>query len=135
MALFTWSDDYSVKIASIDEQHKKLIAMLNSLHDGMSAGHGSDKLGPLLNGLVEYTAQHFSFEEKLFADHGYPQAAQHTAEHKRLVDQVLEFKARYESGHAQINVQLMKFLKNWLIQHILGSDKAYVAHLTERGVK
>jgi len=135
MALFKWSDDYSVKVPSIDAQHRKLVGMLNELHDGMSAGTGTDQLAVLLNGLIAYTAEHFTYEEQLFAEHGYPQTTAHTEEHRRLVTQVLDFKKKYEASEATINMQLMKFLKDWLIKHILGSDKAYSAHLVERGVK
>jgi hemerythrin len=135
MALFEWCDDYSVKIASIDAQHKKLVGMLNDLHDGMTSGSGNERLGALLEGLVTYTVQHFAYEEQLFATHGYAQARAHTEEHQRLVTQVADFKQKFESGQANVNMQLMKFLKDWLIKHILGSDKLYVAHLVERGVK
>lgn len=134
MALFEWRDDYSVKVPSIDTQHRKLVAMLNELHDGMVGGSGTAHLGGLLVGLVEYTAQHFAYEEKLFAEHGYPESERHIEEHQRLVTQVLDFKTKFEAGQASINMQLMKFLKDWLIKHILGSDKAYSAHLVERGV-
>jgi hemerythrin len=135
MALFEWCDDYSVRIASIDDQHKKLVGMLNELHDGMTSGKGAERMGALLKGLVEYTVLHFAYEEKLFAAHDYPQSQAHTEEHQRLVARVAEFKRQFEAGETQINMQLMKFLKDWLIKHILGSDKAYSAHLVERGVK
>jgi hemerythrin-like metal-binding protein len=135
MALFEWRDDYSVKIPSIDVQHRKLVDMLNALNDGMIAGTGTAHLSALLVGLVEYTAQHFAYEEQLFAEHAYPATPEHVEEHQRLVAAVLDFKKKYEAGQASINMQLMKFLKDWLIKHILGSDKAYSAHLVERGVK
>jgi len=135
MALFQWCDDYSVKVPSIDAQHQKLVEMLNELHDDMTSGKGADRLGVLLEGLVEYTVKHFAYEEQLFAQHGYPQAQAHIEEHQRLVSQVADFKQKFEAGQAHINMQLMKFLKDWLIKHILGSDKAYSGHLVERGVK
>jgi hemerythrin-like metal-binding protein len=130
--LFHWSDDYSVKVPSIDAQHQRLVAMLNDLHDGMSRGHGAELLTPILSGLIDYTAQHFAHEEALFAEYGYPDAAEHTAEHQKLVAQVLAFKAKLESKQATINMELMKFLKDWLIKHILGSDMRYSALLVER---
>ncbi len=135
MALFTWCDDYSVKIPSIDEQHHKLVDMLNALHDSMTSGGGSAQLEELLSSLVEYTVVHFTYEEKLLAEHEFPQTAEHVGEHQRLVEQVTAFKTRYDAGSAKINMQLMKFLKDWLIHHILGSDKSYSAYLVERGVK
>lgn len=125
MALFEWSDDYSVHVPSIDEQHKMLVRMLNELHDGMSRGAADDRLGEVLNGLIEYTSKHFAHEEALFAKYNYPDAATHIAEHQRLVAQVLEFKEKLETKHATINMELLRFLKDWLIGHILGSDKKY----------
>ena len=133
--MFQWCDDYSVKVPSIDAQHRKLVEMLNELHDGMTTGKGAERLGTLLEGLVDYTVKHFAYEEQLFAEHGYPQAQAHISEHQRLVTQVADFKQKFEAGQAHINMQLMKFLKDWLIKHILGSDKAYSGYLVERGVK
>ena len=135
MTLFQWTDDYSVKVPSIDAQHKMLVAMLNELHDGMSRGAGAEQLSKILAGLIEYTAKHFAHEEELFAEHGYPEAEEHIAEHKRLVDQVLAFQAKFEAKQASINMELMKFLKDWLIKHILGSDMRFSAYFVERHVK
>jgi hemerythrin len=59
MALITWNDSLSVKVAEIDEQHKKLIAMINELNDAMRLGKGKDVLGKIVNGLVTYTTTHF----------------------------------------------------------------------------
>jgi len=135
MALFDWRDEYSVKVPSIDAQHRRLVDMLNDLHEGMVSGTGSERLSALLAGLVDYTAKHFAYEESLLVEHGYPLTKEHVAEHQRLVAQVLDFQRKYALSQASINMQLMKFLKDWLIKHILGSDKAYSAHLVERGVK
>jgi hemerythrin len=135
MALFQWRDEYSMKVPSIDVQHQKLVEMLNALHDGMVSGTGREKLAPLLEGLVQYTATHFAHEEDYFAKYSYPDADKHTLEHKKLVQQVLGFKEKFDAGRANINMELMVFLKDWLIHHILGSDKGYSQHLVERGAK
>jgi hemerythrin len=135
MALFPWRDEYSMKVPSIDVQHHKLVDMLNALHDGMMAGTGREKLGSLLGGLIDYTASHFAHEEEYFELYQYPDAKKHTQEHRDLTKQVLAFKEKFESGRANLTMELMMFLKNWLIQHILGSDKAYSGHFVERGAK
>ena len=62
-------------------------------------------------------------------------AEAHIAEHRRLVEQVLDYKRKLEAGEVSLNMELMMFLKNWLIKHILGSDKLYVAHFVERRVQ
>lgn len=134
MALFEWNDDFSVKVPSIDAQHKGLVDMLNSLHAGMSSGAGSDQLASILAGLIDYTAKHFAHEEKLFAEHGYPDAEAHIAEHQKLVGQVLDYQAKFERKEVRMNMELMRFLKDWLIKHILGSDKAYSTLFVEKHV-
>lgn len=135
MALFSWSDDYSVKVPSIDAQHHRLVDMLNELHDGMVAGKASEHVASVLDGLIAYTAQHFSYEEELFAKYAYPEAAEHIAEHQKLVEQVVAFKTKLLAKEATITMELVKFLKNWLIGHILGSDKKYSALLVEQRVE
>ena len=136
MSLVTWSDKLSVGIPSIDEQHKKLVLLLNQLHDGMMAGKGKDVLGGVIKGLIDYTANHFRYEEDLFARTGYPESAAHKQEHTELVRRVVEIQKKYEqSGPAALTIQVMNFLKDWLTTHILKSDMKYSAHLAAKGVK
>jgi len=135
MALVTWSEKLSVGVRSIDDQHKKLVTLLNQLHDGMIAGKGKDVLGGVLKGLIDYTATHFKYEEDLFARTGYGNAAAHKREHADLVRRVLEIQRAYdEKGPAVLTIQVMNFLKDWLTLHIQGSDMDYVAHFRANGV-
>ena len=134
MALFEWSSDYSVRIPSIDAQHQRLVGALNDLHDGMVSGTVEAGMSALLVRLLDYTAEHFAYEERLMAEHHYPRAEDHAAEHRRLTAQLVDFHQKYAASHARINVPLMMFLKDWLLKHILGSDRDYSACLTERGV-
>ena len=68
MAFFKWSDDLSVDVPEMDEQHKKLVSMIDELHNAMKDRHGSDIVGKIINDMVNYTAIHFSSEEKLMKD-------------------------------------------------------------------
>lgn len=72
MALIQWDDSFSVKVAEIDQQHKRLIVMINELHDAMKQGKGKDALGKIINGLISYTATHFDTEERYFDQFEYP---------------------------------------------------------------
>lgn len=135
MALVTWSEKLSVGVRSIDDQHKKLVVLLNQLHDGMIAGKGKDVLAVVLKGLIDYTTTHFKYEEDLFSRSGYPDAAAHKKEHADLVRRVLEIQKAYdEKGPAALTIQVMNFLKDWLTAHILGSDMKYAPHLAEKGM-
>lgn len=135
MSLFEWSNDYSVGVPSIDMEHRRLVELLNELHDSMTAGKAAEHLTSILDGLVAYTADHFRHEEELFALHGFPEAESHTEEHRRLVEQVAALQGKLLRREATLTIELLRFLKNWLIKHILGADKAYGPFLVERRVQ
>ncbi|MBF0351471.1 MAG: hemerythrin family protein [SAR324 cluster bacterium] len=135
MSLLTWSEAFSVKINSIDEQHKKLINMINGLHDAMQLGDSKKVIEKILEGLAVYTVKHFGYEEELFRKYGYPQSEQHIREHQALVNQVVALQKRLSTEESfMLGVEILEFLKNWLINHIQGSDMKYSAFLVEKGV-
>jgi hemerythrin len=135
MPLMTWTEKLSVGVAALDDDHKKLVAMVNELYDAMQAGHGRDSLGRILDGLVQYTKMHFAREEKFFAQTGYPAAGPHKHEHEALTRQVLEVQKKYAAGAvATLSLDVMHFLKNWLVNHIQGSDQKYRPHLNQHGI-
>jgi hemerythrin len=134
MGLFVWRESYSVNIKSIDAQHHKLVDLINDLHDGMKQGKGKEVLGGVLSELVSYTALHFSTEEKYFDKYGYPDTLVHKRQHKDLVDQVLQFKKSFEAGNSIITIEILNFLRDWLLEHIAGSDKKYMVFLNSKGV-
>jgi hemerythrin-like metal-binding protein len=134
MALLSWSQEYSVGINEIDKEHIKLVELVNELHDGMKAGKGKEILGSILTELVKYTSFHFGHEEKLFDTYHYPGSIIHKKQHKDLVEQVLVYKDGYDKGNTIMTMDIMNFLKNWLVQHIAGSDKKYSAFLNSKGV-
>lgn len=136
MPLMEWSDRLSVGIGIVDTQHKKLVGMVNDLYDAVQSGHGQDVLGKILDGLIAYTAEHFKQEETFFAQTGYPDTEAHKKEHADLVKQVLDVQAKYKSGATGVlSLEVMNFLKNWLVKHIQGSDKKYAPHLNSKGIK
>ncbi len=136
MPLMTWNNALSVNVAEIDQEHQKLVTMVNQLYDGILGGAGKDTLGKILDGLVAYTQSHFTHEEKLFDQTKYPDAAAHRKEHQDLTAQVLAVQEKYKSGATTaLSMEVMNFLKNWLVNHIQGSDKRYSAHLNASGIK
>lgn len=134
MPIMTWTDTYNTGIAEIDQQHKKLVEMLNVMHDAMTKGQAKAVLGKILGELVNYCAGHFATEEKLFDKHGYPDAADHKDKHQKMVSKVLALQAQFEEGKAMITLEVMDFLQQWLDKHILGTDKKYGPFLNSQGV-
>lgn len=134
MPLIQWSDELSVGINSIDKQHKELIKMINELNDALQAGQANQKLAAIFEGLAVYTVTHFGYEEELFAQYGYSESAEHKNEHRALTQQVKDLQQKMEEGDFIISVEVMVFLKDWLINHILKTDKAYAKFLKDKGV-
>lgn len=129
MALLQWSDELSVGIEIIDKQHKILIRAINLL--AMAVKHNSSPalMGDIFKTLVDYTDTHFSYEEELFDRFGYPETEDHKAKHRALLHKVADLKTRWEKGESQIGPEVLKFLVDWLRNHILGSDKQYSSFL------
>jgi len=127
--IFPWREAYSVGMPEIDEQHKGLIRLINNLQNAMMEGNGKSVVSGILDDLVRYTHSHFTFEEAVLRRGGYSQLAAHCEEHKRLTAQVIELRDKFKAGKVTISMEVMKFLKDWLAEHILSRDKAYAKEL------
>jgi hemerythrin len=134
MALMEWNPTLSVKVKKFDDQHKKLVDLINQLHDAMKAGEGNAMLGVVLQSLISYTATHFAEEEKVMQANGFPEFAAHKAAHDALVKQVLELQKKFQSGSAALSMSVMSFLKDWVVTHIQGTDKKYGVYLNAKGI-
>lgn len=135
MALINWNPHYSVGIVEIDNQHKKLIALINQLYAAMRRGNGRDILGPVLSELVDYTVYHFSAEERLFHWHGYPEYDEHKQMHDYLSEKAKQLNREFAEGSPAITRDVMLFLSNWLNVHILEVDRKYGPFLNAKGVR
>lgn len=134
MALIAWNDSYSVKVKQMDEQHKKLVEMINQLHEAMKVGQGKQAVGDVLNALVSYTKTHFANEESLMKTHGYPGYEDQKKAHTNLVGQVGDIQKKFLAGNAPLSQDVMVFLKDWLIKHIQGTDQKYGLFFNSKGI-
>jgi len=125
MAFMTWNDSYSVGVKTIDQQHVGLFAMVNELHSAMMTGQAKNVVGSLLEKLVKYTVEHFDYEERMMQTAKYPGFEAHRTHHADLKKQVGELMARYKRGDGDVNIELLKFLSDWLTKHIQREDKQY----------
>mgnify|MGYP001558302938 CR=1 FL=1 len=136
MPLMQWNESLKVGIDAVDGDHQKLVGMVNELFDAMQAGRGKDVLGKVLDELASYTAQHFAREESYFARTGYPDSAAHKKEHDDLRKQVNDVQAKFKSGAtATLTIDVLNFLRDWLVKHIKGSDMKYAPHLKAKGIR
>ncbi|MEN8248690.1 MAG: bacteriohemerythrin [Bacteroidota bacterium] len=135
MALITWNDSLSVNIESIDEQHKVLVDMINDFYTHIVDKSNKELIAELIAKMKDYTVFHFAYEEKFFDQFGFPGSAKHREEHQIFIDKVEDLENRYNKGQIVLSLEVTNFLKNWLTNHIQGTDMEYSKFLVERGVR
>lgn len=130
MPSIEWSDRFSVGIKEMDQQHKKLIDLINCLHDQKLAHNAQEGLSKIFNELMDYTKTHFKREEELMKLYEYPGYTIHKNEHFDLVQQVLDMRRKYHSSKIDIATDVAILLSDWLAEHILIEDKKYGAYIS-----
>ncbi len=133
MTLISWGPSLELGIALIDEQHQRLIFLLNRLNDAMLAGHSKEVVHDVLEQLIDYTQYHFSTEEQLMKLNHYQAEDSHCLEHQRFIDDVQAFQRQCTAGQERISIDIMMFLRDWLARHILHTDKKLADTLQASG--
>lgn len=129
-----WNDELLTGISEIDSQHKWLVEATNRLHDELSKPQSDPAVvGDILEGLVDYTFNHFIMEEELFERFGYPETAAHKAQHNVFTAKISGLLHKHEDGEVASG-EALELLKSWLIQHIMKTDKAYVSFFGANGM-
>ncbi len=135
MAFIEWNERYSVNIKSIDMQHRQLVALINKLYDGMKAGNTKQVLGETIKELVDYTVVHFREEEAYFEKYGYSDTENHKKGHQVFIDEIASFKKSFDANRITVSTKVMIFLRDWLYNHILKTDKKYMQFMQLNGIK
>lgn len=137
MDFVTWEPRYNLGIAAMDAQHRKLVDFTNKLFDGCLQGAeaAGSAFRVILKDVVDYVKVHFRDEEALLQAHDYPEALAHKKEHEQFVHIVLEQVAAFESGKKFVPNTFVRFLRDWLLEHIAVSDHRYAEYLLARGVR
>jgi hemerythrin-like metal-binding protein len=134
MAYLEWDQNYSVGLNEIDEQHKKFISLINSLYDAMSVGQSKAVLDDLIRQLSEYAIYHFHLEEKYMQDFNYPEFEEHKKLHESFTQKIEQFKNEYYSGKLLLSVEIITYMKDWLLHHILIADYKFSDLFKEKGI-
>lgn len=127
--LVEWTDALATHVPVVDEQHKILCELINTLYTGMTHRASDAVLHGALEDLENYAKKHFKEEEDIFSASAYPNSANHKSIHRAFEKQVADSKANVISGNASVTLELLTFLKDWLIKHIMGTDMEYTNYL------
>jgi hemerythrin len=135
MNFIVWNDRLSVDVACIDREHKELVSILNDLYQAIEGGSARETVIDVLGRLTCYTQNHFVHEERLFAQTTYPDVESHKRQHATMVAWLEDCRSRYDSGRLSgLSLEVVSYLKDWLFDHILGSDRKYIEHLHAAGI-
>ena len=134
MSLFSWKDIYGIGVPDIDAQHRQLYRLADELHQALNAGQGKEALATVLKNLIDYTKTHFAAEERLMQRCGYSELAAHKAQHENLTRKVVELQQQFQAGKLMLSIEVMRFLSDWLRQHIGSSDRKYAPFVIDKAV-
>ena len=121
----TWKPEYNIGIQEMDDQHMKLVELINNYCHAIVDGASKKEIFSVLDDVVDYAGYHFGDEESLLRKYGYPDYDDHIQIHQQVVSELLYHYKRYKSGVEEESVEIMRFLKNWLIGHIMRQDRKY----------
>ncbi len=123
MTVLVWQDDLNTGVEVIDEQHRRIVEMINRLEFARRR-HASADVADVLDEVVDYTLSHFAFEEELMEEAGYPFSAAHKRVHEVFARRVQEYRLRFQAGE-DVTEELRSMLARWLFNHIRNDDKSY----------
>ena len=132
MPLLEWSNSMSVGLERIDNEHRKLIDIINDVSDAIRDDKAGEITEWVLSDMTDYTEYHFSTEEVLMKENAYPKAAEHIKEHEEFKAKLRELQEQYKLMKGSVSMIILRFLKEWLVRHILDTDKELVFFLNKQ---
>lgn len=125
MPIVTWDEKFALGVAEFDEHHRHLVALLNKVYDDFVDGTARQSLLNVLDELVDYATYHFAAEEHWMRIHKYAKLEEHRDEHDYFVARVTTYQKDFAAGRRCLTLEILSFLKDWLLSHILDSDAEY----------
>ena len=129
MPFIPWEDKFALGINEIDEQHKKMLSIINKLYDLFEDLKNNDQLeiDEVIKEMADYAIYHFATEEKYFAMFGYEKAEEHIQIHNQYREKIANWRKEYEkTKDSKIFFEISNFLHDWWIWHINNTDRDYV---------
>ena len=136
MKLVEWSEQFSVGVRELDKQHQQLIKLLHILisTQGKTDTH-SETVSDTLMAMTRYAQAHFKAEESLMEAHGYPGLEDQKIQHRNFRKNTVNFSIATTLGIDQVPDDLLVYLADWWVHHILEDDMAYRSFFKDKGVE
>lgn len=132
MSLIKWRDSYNTGVQQFDDEHHKIVEFIGILYEALRNQSSKEDVVRVSNELLIYTENHFSNEEKAMRSAKYPHLEEHIVEHNRLKKEVQRYQEIIKNDFQKGTSELYRFLRDWLIEHIMKVDKKYVPYLLKQ---
>lgn len=131
-----WEDKYKTGYKKIDDQHMELIEIANDLYDSLdNKDSENDELREAfkkaLKKTVDYIDYHFHYEEKIMHAIKYDRILDHASHHRDFTHKIYDYVKLYENGSADSINSLLKYLREWFLNHISKTDKEFVNEMKD----
>ena len=131
---YKWKEKYAVNITVIDDQHKKLLEIINELKQIINNNLCEKKVSGVFFQLA-YLIDHYFIKEEIYLnDLRYPNIEQHKIEHNKFIDRIIQFQKDVENNKPDLCLEIYKYLEDWFDDHILKYNKEAVEYLLKNGV-
>jgi hemerythrin len=122
MTLIKWRDEFKLGIASVDEEHKEMIDLINETYNCHQDHKSRVTVLDFLGEIYARISSHFALEEKLMKEQGYDEYLEHKQDHEDLLDEICEFMDDYDREKPFDEEALGNFLENWFVAHFKSKD-------------
>lgn len=125
---YAWDERYALGDDRLDDEHRYFFHLFDELHRAIEAGRGEQVLEKLCAALREYARVHFRDEEAWLTRAGYPDLQEQIREHGNFLHHLKDLPVSGPGAEAAL-----AFMRNWLVEHILGTDQQFVRWRERRG--
>lgn len=135
MPRIPWKESYSVGVRELDEQHQRLLEIINDLGSTREEKRDSHRFFAVLNALIKYAESHFETEERYMREHGYADFEDHREQHVLFTERIFLLQAKLEREEPRVRDEVLDFLREWHLSHVLGVDRHYIRFFAQKQVK
>ncbi|TLD41992.1 MAG: Hemerythrin [Candidatus Jettenia ecosi] len=135
MEKILWGESFSVGVRDLDEQHKQIIMMVNTLIEMNDTKVDSEIISDTLTKMTRYATDHFNKEEQYMLQYSYPEYSLQKKQHQEFKRKTVDFCMETMIHNTEVPIAIFTYLKSWWTNHILKDDMKYKKFFNERGLK
>jgi hemerythrin-like metal-binding protein len=129
MRFFVWKPEFALGLPEIDAEHQRFSEIMNDLYAAIVQGDPEAEACSALSRLIDYATSHFGHEEEALSAVGYPHLLVQRKQHECFSPRSWSSLPRAASPLAARFI----FMKDWLLEHVLGTDREYANWLATEG--